>query len=380
LRIGIDASNIRSGGGLTHLTQLLSAGSPRNHSINEVVIWASQYSLSHLPDRPWLRRVHEPGLDGPAAYRLKWQKFSLGRLASEACDLLFVPGGIALHSFYPYVALSQNMLPFDAKEAGRYRSPKMVARLRLLRHLQKKTFEDATGVIYLHDYARQTIEGQLSHSPSTSAIVPHGIEDRFRLAPRTQIPFHKYSRSRPFRFLSVSIVNLYNHQEGIAQAIARLRRRGFPIVLDIVGPGYRPAIKRLRTTMERLDPMQDFIRHLGPVPFNKIHDTYHAADAFVFASTCENLPNILIEAMAAGLPIACSHRPPMPDVLHDAGFYFDPEDPYQLELVLEELLLRPDLRERHAQRAAEIANTYSWDRSAFLTYSFMSEVARGFLE
>ena len=49
------------------------------------------------------------------------------------------------------------------------------------------------------------------------------------------------------------------------------------------------------------------------------------AELFVFASSCENLPNILIEGMAAGLPIACSRRPPMPEVLGDAGESFDPE-------------------------------------------------------
>ena len=33
---------------------------------------------------------------------------------------------------------------------------------------------------------------------------------------------------------------------------------------------------------------------------------YHDADAFLFASSCENMPNILLEAMISGLPIISS--------------------------------------------------------------------------
>ena len=45
----------------------------------------------------------------------------------------------------------------------------------------------------------------------------------------------------------------------------------------------------------------------------------------LFASSCENLPNILLETMGARLPIACSNRQPMPEILGEGGEYFDPE-------------------------------------------------------
>ena len=35
------------------------------------------------------------------------------------------------------------------------------------------------------------------------------------------------------------------------------------------------------------------------------------------------MPNTLVEAMASGLPIACSDRGPMPEVLGDGGVLFD---------------------------------------------------------
>ena len=96
----------------------------------------------------------------------------------------------------------------------------------------------------------------------------------------------------------------------------------------------------------------------------------------MYASSCENLPNILIEAMAAGLPIASSSRGPMPEVLGDAGLYFDPEDPAGLALRLRELVESHELRASLAQRAFERAADYRWDRCAEQTFAFLAEVLR----
>ena len=52
--LGIDASNIRSGGGLVHLAQLLEASNPTNHRYEKIVVWASQSTLNSLIERPWL--------------------------------------------------------------------------------------------------------------------------------------------------------------------------------------------------------------------------------------------------------------------------------------------------------------------------------------
>ena len=103
---------------------------------------------------------------------------------------------------------------------------------------------------------------------------------------------------------------------------------------------------------------------------------HRRAEVFVYASSCENLPNILIEAMAAGLPIASSSRGPMPEVLGDAGLYFDPEDPAGLALRLRELAESHELRASLAQRAFERAAGYRWDRCAEQTFAFLAEVLR----
>ena len=67
-----------------------------------------------------------------------------------------------------------------------------------------------------------------------------------------------------------------------------------------------------------------FAVYAGAVPFEQIEHAYHKADGFIYASTCENMPNIVIEAMSSGLPILSSNYGPMPEFLKDACLYFDP--------------------------------------------------------
>src|SRR5256885_5157333 len=112
MRIGIDATNLRSGGSLTHIGELLTAARPELHGVTRVVIWGGRDVLARVPSQPWLDAVHEPMLDGPLPLRVLWQQTKLAGVARRAaCDLLFVPGGTYLGDFRPFVTMSQNMLP-----------------------------------------------------------------------------------------------------------------------------------------------------------------------------------------------------------------------------------------------------------------------------
>jgi glycosyltransferase involved in cell wall biosynthesis len=177
------------------------------------------------------------------------------------------------------------------------------------------------------------------------------------------------------RLLYVSIQAPYKHHVELMQAVADLRMQGRSVVLQMVGgnPGaYGQEVLRKRI---ELDPDQSFLQELGHVDFDKLHELYKQADAFVFASSCENLPNILIEAMAAGLPIACSNRGPMPEVLSDAGVYFDPESPKSIAKAIAQLGDDPALRDLLALRAWQRAQVYSWERCARESFDFVAQVA-----
>ncbi len=201
------------------------------------------------------------------------------------------------------------------------------------------------------------------------------VEERFRHAPRAQRALAECSRERPLRLIYVSIIDLYKHQWVVAEAVAALRESGVPVVIEFVGASYPPALRRLRAVIAQLDPKEEFLRYRGFIPFEKVHALRDEADIFIFASSCENMPNILLEAMASGFPIACAHRGPMKEILGDTGVYFDPEDAVSIEEELRTFIDDTDLRASCAEAAYARAQEYSWNCCARETFAFLERVA-----
>ncbi len=376
MRLGIDASNIRTGGGLTHLFEVLNAVEPHNHGISRVVVWAGRQTIESLPVKPWLKCVHEPLLDQSLPMRTYWQMTKLPRLASQQCDFLFVPGGTYSGGFRPFATMSHNLLPFEIEESRRYGASWMFLKMLVLGWAQTRSFRQADGMIFLSKYARVAVS-MSAKLYGKQPIIPHGINRNFYLPPRKQKPIAAYTATEPFRFLYVSKVEPYKHQWHVVEAVAQLRKAGLPVVLDLIGGTECPSSgKRLIKTMLREDPEGNFIHYLDHVPYSELPKYYHRSDAFIFASSCENLPNILLEAMASGLPIACSDRGPMPEVLRDAGTYFNPEQPEEIAEALHALTGSLELRQQCAAQAYEQARLYSWERCARETFSYLAEVAQ----
>lgn len=375
--IGIDATNLRRGGGVTHLVELLATAHPERHGFDKVLVWGGRKTLSTMEDRGWLEKINIPELDKGLLQRSFWQRFKLAGAAHAAgCDVLFAPGGSCSAHFHPVVTMSRNMLPFEWSELRRYGWSLLALKLLLLRWVQSQTFRRADGVIFLTEYARRGVLRVTGPLSAATTIIPHGLNSRFQIGPKAQLPIFEYNHAKPYRVLYVSIIDQYKHQWQVVEAVAALRQEGIPVSLDLVGPAYPPALARLQETLARLDPEGSWVRYHGAIPFEALHQYYAEADAGLFASSCENMPNILLETMASGLPVACSNRGPMPEVLGDTGVYFDPEQPRDIARALRELIDSPQLRTELAQASHRRAQQFSWQRCADETFGFLVEVAR----
>lgn len=382
MRYGIDASNLRSGGGVQHLLRILENSKGAQGGDTTVILWGSRALCERIPRRAGITLTAVPELDALPFRRLFWQMQQLPKIARSTCDVLFAPGGLAGKQFIPTVVMCRNMLPFELSEARRYGATYMLARLLFLRFLQTRTFRRADGIVFLSDYARERVVAQVGDITGKTVLIAHGVENRFRREPRPQRPIEDYSLERPFRLLYVSIVDEYKHQWNVAAAVADLRRKGMPVTLEMVGSAYPPALRRLNVSLDTLDPTRVFIQYCGIVAHSELHHRFHDADGFIFASTCENMPNILLEAMAAGMPIACSDRRPMIDILGEGSVFFDPLRTDSISRAIANMARDRDKRTRIAQTAYERADDYTWGRCASETFSFLRECAgmkyRGF--
>lgn len=375
MRVAIDASNLGSGGAFTHISQLLAIDPSEESGIEKVAVWGQSELLSSLETKAWVE-THPLGSIGASMLpRLFWQRFRLQRVTGSY-DLLFAPGGTYAGPIRPHVVMSRNMLLYQDEEMDRYKGTKTYMRLAFLRRLHLRCLARADGTIFLNRFAQERAQEHLADPLSRPVVIPHGVEERFRLRPRPQLPLETYDHAAPFRFLYVSVIDLYKHQPNVVRAVARLRKKGLPVALDIVGGEGHQGFDALLDSIREVDPEGAFITHRGAVRFSSIHEIYQGAEAFVFASSCENFPNSLLEAMAAGLPIACSDREPMPTLLKEGGRYFEPTDVDSIESALEELAVDHDARESWADHAFRESATYSWSKTARATYEFLASVAR----
>lgn len=380
MRVVVDASNLRAGGGLTHLVQLLRAVDPRAHGVSSVQVWSGRKTLDRLSPAPWLTLRHDPALDGSLPQRAHWQARRLAEHVARDGDLLFVPGGASSTGARPRVVMCRNMLPFERDERRRYGLSLTHARLLALRAVQARSFARADGVIFLSEYARQAIRPLLGTEAPPSRVIAHGVDDRFRRPPR---PPREVTRDRPLRVVMVSQLAPYKHPDTVVAAVRALVAEGLPVRLDLYGPAEVPAMARAVTeSLRRYDPAGAVMAWHGPVSFDAIDRVYAEADVFVFASSCENMPNTLVEAMASGLAVVCSDRGPMPEVLGDAGVYFDPEDWRSLYAALRGLVHAATARAELATASYTRALGFTWSRCAAETWRFLREVndprGRGF--
>jgi glycosyltransferase involved in cell wall biosynthesis len=369
--LGIDATNIRVGGGVHHLIEVLAVGDSDKHSFDRIILFGSKVTLDQIEPRPWLVKVSPSALNGNLIQRLVWQRFELSlALRKYQCNLLFVPGGSYSGTFRPVVSMSQNLLPFELKEIRRYGWSFTALRLFLLRFSQGKTFTSADGIIFLTDYARSVVTRVVHISDAKSIVIPHGINAKFSYPPKLQVPIANYSSDRSYRILYISTIDMFKHQWNVVEAVAKLRLLGYPVVLDLVGGSYPPALARLNHALNKYDPGHAFVDYLGPLSYREIEKKYADADLFVFASSCETFGQIITEAMRAGLPIACSERSAMSELLQNCGVYFNPEDSDSIAGAIRRLLDDPNLRCYMASAAKEMSARFSWERCADETFEF----------
>ena len=376
--LGIDATNIREGGGLTHLKEILENGSPNCFGITRVVIWSNNTTLNNLPNPNWLYKISHKYLNKSFIFSFIYQALLLSKSAKKIhkCDLLFIPGGTFFGSFDNIVSMSQNMLPFEKREYLRFKRWKTRLRFVILGFTQSLTFKRSKGVIFLTNYAKEKISTSINLNVHKSKIIAHGISSSFLKKPDIQKPIENFNKKNPFKLLYVSIVTEYKHQWNVASAVLKLKEEGYPITLDLVGDIIDESKNKLDKILSSRLNAEKTVRYLGLLPYKILSKNYSNADGFVFASSCENMPIILIEAMTSGLPIACSSMGPMPEVLGDAGVYFNPTNVDSIYTALKELLDNNYLRAEISKKAFNKSINYTWKNCSDETFKYLTEIIK----
>ncbi len=191
-----------------------------------------------------------------------------------------------------------------------------------------------------------------------ATVVYHGVERPF---------FEIATKRSPERFLlCVSTLHPHKNLERLIRAFDMPDMR---LVITGVRGFHTEAIERLiaqRSLSER-------VTLTGWIPRRELYGLYRRAWAFVYPSTFEGFGMPVLEAMAAGLPVACSSIPPLREIAGDFVRYFDPESEAGIAAALRALAAgEPRGTEAAQARAAE----FTWERTARETLGCLSAALR----
>ena len=221
---------------------------------------------------------------------------------------------------------------------------------------------------------QKRLHGRIAVSPAARAFVsPHFPGYSYRVIPNG-IDFQRFSHAEPFPELrdgraNILFVGRKDERKGLRyllQAFSILRQTRDNARLIVVGPGDpdRECATLLNAIMAH-DP--DAVAVTGPVSSDDLPKYYASADIFCSPATGgESFGIVLLEAMAAGVPVVASDIDGYRDVVsHDGnGLLVTPRDPSAIASAVGRVLDNPLLSAELTSAGRSAASEFRWERVA----------------
>jgi glycosyltransferase involved in cell wall biosynthesis len=182
--------------------------------------------------------------------------------------------------------------------------------------------------------------------------VPLGVGPEF---------FEVAARRRPEKFvLGVSTLHPHKNLDGLMHGFSFFRAKHPEYRLIVCGiHGFYT--KQLQTLRDALG-LKDCVGFPGWIPKEDLLDLYARAAAFVYPSRFEGFGLPVLEALAAGIPSACSRIEPLDSLAGDAALKFDPDDPAEMAACMERLVAEEGVH--LAVTGPRRASEFSWRATA----------------
>lgn len=212
----------------------------------------------------------------------------------------------------------------------------------------------STKIVCVSDTFYREMLSSYSADKDKFVMIPNGVDSEYL---NIEHPIDDPS----IVLTTVGNLNVKKGVHVIIEALALLCDSGKQIVLHVVGDG--PEKKRLRILSESLG-VADNVNFVGSVPHSEITQYLKKTNIFVFASYSEGRANVLLEAMASGLPIVASDIEANQELIkhRDNGYLFETGEPLDLADKLTELIASKAIRKQlglTARKYIEI-NGLSW--------------------
>ena len=237
-------------------------------------------------------------------------------------------------------------------------APGLVPELSLLHKvvapLRRLVLKHAVAVVANSEALRKFSEAQDRHPVR---VIPNGVDTEVFQPTRLTSP---RSDGR-LRILFVGRFREQKNLEFLLRELARLPIGSYE--LHLVGDGQQG--KRFRDLAERLGIAKSIVWH-GWLPRSALPGMYQSADCLVNPSFYEGMPNVVLEAMASGLPVIASKVPGHDALVVDGetGFLFDLQEPDRLLSALKRMKDVDLCRRMGANGRVRVVAEFLWSKAA----------------
>lgn len=366
LRIGINALYLLPGGvGGTeiYLRQLLRALAEIETPHQYIVFTNRETGVDLVPQSPQFQHCPQPVHAANRASRILYEQLRLpGVLRSQKISVLLNPGFTA-----PFAIRIPSVTVFHDLQHVRHPEHFRWVDFPFWRLLLWQAAKKSTHLIAVSEATRRDLLSHYRLSSDAVSVVAHGVEPEFFSLVRERDDQTPY-------ILCVSTLHPHKNLLRLVKVFARLQQRHPRLRLVLAGMrgfhagGIEKQIADSGVTGS--------VEVTGWIARERLYELYRRATIFVYPSTFEGFGMPVLEALAVGVPTACSDIPPLREAAGEAALFFHPLHDDEIFAALDQLLSDSFLATRLSAAGPPRAHLYTWAQAAQATVAQL-EAASG---
>lgn len=287
-------------------------------------------------------------------------------------DLFFFP---AVYSYFPIINHTKIIVTIHDMTPERF--PKQVFPNKRLMYFwklkQHLALRQADLILTVSEYAKQEILRFFNMPESQIGVISEGPNHVFTpLTDNAEIidVLHRYQLHPSDRYLLyVGGISPHKNLKALVQAYFELTQTSSCSDLKLVLAGdykHDSFYSDYSTLLELITRLQlgEKIIFTGYIGDKDLAAFYNAATLLVFPSLQEGFGLPAVEAMACGTPVAASKAGSLPEIIGEAGRFFDPYNQAEIFRVIKDILSDDETRAEMSRCGLMRAKLFSWDRAA----------------
>ncbi len=294
--------------------------------------------------------------------RVYWPK--LDHLAGKQ-DVVHFMNGTAIPHSYPVNVLTVHDLTY-------IEHPEMIeaGNLVFLEKIMPWSIKQASHIIAVSEDTKADLHRYFNVPLERISVIYNGVDPIFLIpseADEIANVQKKYKLPQKF-FLSVSTIEPRKDYTTLIEAYNLLPeeiKKEFSLII-VGSKGWQNEYKKVTDLIHKLK-LKNKVQLLGYVDYTDLPIIYKLAEIYLHTSIKEGFGIGLVQAMATHLPIIVSNTSCHPEIVKNAGLYFEPKNSEDLADKILQMLDRKSTRQYHVTIGAKLIEQYSWKKAALET-------------